>query len=129
MAPFIAGILNCFVVNTGREVAVRGCIESAVLVHYSRAIDSWFNLHTGVRHDFKPGPARIYATIGIDEIAPFRVQGRRCAVPSRHARPNGVNIVDHKGVGRDFAIIMIVTQMRMAGREIIVAMCNHFGVV
>ena len=44
---------------------------------YSRAINPWFNLQAGVRHDFKPGPARTYATIGFEGLAPywFEVEG------------------------------------------------------
>ena len=57
---------------------MRGGVESAeVQALYSRAIDPWFNLQVGVRQDFRPGPARTYATIGIEGIAPywFEVEG------------------------------------------------------
>ncbi len=70
--------IDRFVVKTEGEGAVRGGVAGAeVQALYSRAIDPWFNLQAGIRHDFKPGPARTYATIGFEGIAPywFEVEG------------------------------------------------------
>jgi copper resistance protein B len=75
---WFGGDIDRLVVKTEGEGAVRGGVESAeVQALYSRAIDPWFNLQAGVRHDFKPGPARTYATIGFEGIAPywFEVEG------------------------------------------------------
>ncbi len=75
---WFGGDINRFVVKTEGEGAVRGGLESGeVQALYSRAIDPWFNLQAGVRHDFKPGPARTYATVGFEGIAPywFEVEG------------------------------------------------------
>ena len=75
---WFGGDIDRFVVKTEGEGAVRGGVESGeVQTLYSRAIDPWFNLQVGVRHDFKPGPARTYATIGFEGIAPywFEVEG------------------------------------------------------
>lgn len=75
---WFGGDINRFVVKTEGEGAVRGGLENGeVQALYSRALDPWFNLQAGVRHDFKPGPARTYATIGFEGIAPywFEVEG------------------------------------------------------
>ena len=75
---WFGGDINRLVVKTEGEGAVRGGVESGeVQALYSRAIGPWFNLQTGIRHDFKPGPARTYATIGFEGIAPywFEVEG------------------------------------------------------
>jgi copper resistance protein B len=44
---------------------------------YSRALDPWFNLQAGVRHDFRPDPERTYAVLGLQGLAPywFEVEG------------------------------------------------------
>ena len=44
---------------------------------YSRAIDPYFNLQAGLRYDFKPNPSRVYATVGVEGVAPgmFDVEG------------------------------------------------------
>ena len=75
---WFGGDINRFVVKTEGEGAFGEGVESGeVQALYSRAIDPWFNLQTGVRHDFKPGPSRTYATIGFEGIAPywFQVEG------------------------------------------------------
>ena len=38
---------------------------------YSRAIAPYWNLQTGVRHDFKPDPSRTYLVAGVEGIAPY----------------------------------------------------------
>jgi len=38
---------------------------------WSRALDPWFNLQTGVRYDFRPDPERAYAVLGIQGLAPY----------------------------------------------------------
>jgi copper resistance protein B len=38
---------------------------------YSRAVDPWWNLIAGVRHDIRPTPGRGYATIGVEGLAPY----------------------------------------------------------
>ena len=75
---WFGGDIDRFVVKTEGEGAVRGGVESAeVQALYSRAIGPWFNLQAGVRHDFKPGPQRTYATIGFEGVTPywFEVEG------------------------------------------------------
>ncbi|MES2902767.1 MAG: copper resistance protein B [Pseudomonadota bacterium] len=44
---------------------------------YSHAIGPYFNLQGGVRHDVKPDPSRVYATVGFEGLAPgfFDVEG------------------------------------------------------
>lgn len=49
-----------------------GALESAELqALYTRALDPWWNLAAGVRHDFRPGPRRTYAVLGIEGLAPY----------------------------------------------------------
>lgn len=47
-------------------------LESAELqALYSRAINPWFNLQGGVRHDFGHGPDRTQLALGIQGLAPY----------------------------------------------------------
>ncbi|PWG01273.1 copper resistance protein B [Sphingosinicella humi] len=52
--------------------------QAEVQFLYSRAIDPWFNLQAGVRHDFQPDPERTYLVLGIQGLAPywFEVDGQ-----------------------------------------------------
>lgn len=76
---WIGGDINRFAFKTEGEGEVGGPLESAeVQALYSRAIDPWWNVVAGVRHDIRPQPQRSYATIGIEGLAPywFEVEGQ-----------------------------------------------------
>lgn len=51
-------------------------VEASAL--WRHAIDPWYNLELGVRHDFHPGPQRTYAVAGVAGLAPYwiEVQGQ-----------------------------------------------------
>ncbi|MBB3980670.1 copper resistance protein B [Sphingobium fontiphilum] len=69
---WIGGDINRLAVKSEGEGAFGGQVERAeAQALYRRAIDPWFNLEAGVRHDFRPGPQRSYAVIGIDGLAPY----------------------------------------------------------
>ncbi|MDR7153607.1 copper resistance protein B [Sphingobium xenophagum] len=76
---WIGGDINRFAFKTEGEGEVGGPLESAeVQALYSRAIDPWWNVVAGVRHDIRPQPQRSYATVGIEGLAPywFEVEGQ-----------------------------------------------------
>ncbi|KEY98563.1 copper resistance protein CopB [Sphingomonas sp. BHC-A] len=69
---WVGGDLNRFAFKTEGEGDFGGPLERAeVQALYSRAIDPWFNLEAGVRHDIRPGPQRTYAVVGMDGLAPY----------------------------------------------------------
>lgn len=41
---------------------------------WRHAIDPFFNLEAGVRHDFRPKPQRSYAVIGVEGLAPYWIE-------------------------------------------------------
>jgi copper resistance protein B len=55
----------------------RSIERAEVQALYSHAIDPYFNVQAGLRYDFKPNPSRVYATVGIEGLAPsfFEVEG------------------------------------------------------
>lgn len=49
-----------------------GPLESAeVQALYSRALNPWFNLQTGVRYDIRPRPDRAHLVVGVQGLAPY----------------------------------------------------------
>lgn len=45
--------------------------QAEVQALWSRALDPWFNLQTGVRYDFEPNPERAHLVLGIQGLAPY----------------------------------------------------------
>ena len=66
------GDIDRLVLKSQGEGAFSGGMEQAeVQALYARALDPWFNLQLGVRHDVRPEPQRSYAAIGVQGLAPF----------------------------------------------------------
>lgn len=42
--------------------------------YWRHAINPWFNLQLGVRHDFRPDPERTYGLIGIEGLLPYWIE-------------------------------------------------------
>ena len=38
---------------------------------YGRALNPWFDLQIGIRHDFRPDPERTHLVVGIEGLAPY----------------------------------------------------------
>lgn len=69
------GDIDRFVLASEGEGEFAHRPESAeVLAYWSHAIDPWFNLELGLRHDFRPAPQRTYAVAGISGLAPYWIE-------------------------------------------------------
>ena len=70
-------INRLWIKSEGDGVFSRSVDRAEVQALYSHAIDPYFNVQGGVRYDFKPNPSRVYATIGIEGLAPsfFELEG------------------------------------------------------
>lgn len=57
--------------RTEGEGEEEGLTHAEVQVLYGRAIARWWDLVAGVRQDLRPGPARTWAAVGIQGLAPY----------------------------------------------------------
>lgn len=66
-----------WVKSEGEATVGRSVERAEVQALYSHAIGPYFNLQGGLRYDFKPNPSRVYATVGIEGLAPsfFELEG------------------------------------------------------
>ena len=61
--------------SEGERERERGRTHAADLeVFYGHATGPWWDLLVGVRHDFNPGPARSWAAIGVQGLAPYKFE-------------------------------------------------------
>ncbi len=68
---WVGGDVSRLVVKSEGEGSFKDRTESAeVQALYSRALDPYWNLQLGLRQDFAPKPARTYAVLGIEGLAP-----------------------------------------------------------
>ena len=67
--------INRAVLAYSGEGAVNESPEAIELdAYWHRAINPWFNLQLGVRHDFRPDPERTYALVGLEGLAPYWIE-------------------------------------------------------
>lgn len=69
---WFGGDIHRLLVKTEGEATFGEPLESAELqLLYSRAVAPYWNAHAGIRQDFRPEPARTYAVVGIEGVAPY----------------------------------------------------------
>ena len=69
--------------------------DAEVQALWSRAVDPYFNLRTGVRQDFGAGPSRTYLTAGVEGIAPYWLDIEAAAFVSDKGRVSARLKVDY----------------------------------
>lgn len=69
---WFGGDIDRLLVKTEGDGTFGEPLESAELqLLYSRAVAPYWNAHAGIRQDFRPEPARTYAVVGIEGVAPY----------------------------------------------------------
>jgi copper resistance protein B len=69
---WIGGDIDKLWLKTEGEGEFGGPVEDAeVQALWSRAIDPWFDLQLGLRHDFRPDPERTHLVLGVQGLAPY----------------------------------------------------------
>lgn len=68
---WIGGDIHRLWLKSEGEGDIGGALGTAeVQALYSRALDPYWNLQAGIRHDIRPAPSQTYATVGIEGLAP-----------------------------------------------------------
>jgi copper resistance protein B len=68
---WIGGDVNRFWFRTEGDVEDGDFEEAQAHALFGRAIHRWWDVVVGVRQDFRPGPARTWAAVGIQGLAPY----------------------------------------------------------
>ena len=71
---WIGGDLNRFWFRTEGNAGEDDFVEAQAHVLYGRAIHRWWDVVGGIRQDMRPGPARTWAALGIQGLAPYRFE-------------------------------------------------------
>ena len=71
---WIGGDLNRFWFRTEAKADEEDFVDAQAHVLYGRAIHRWWDVVGGIRQDMRPGPARTWAALGIQGLAPYRFE-------------------------------------------------------
>lgn len=74
-SAWIGGDMERLLVKSEGEAAIGGAVEQAELqLLWARAIDPWFDLELGVRHDVRPSPSTTHLALGVSGDAPYWIE-------------------------------------------------------
>ena len=69
---WIGGDIDKLWLKTEGEGAFGEAVEEAeIQALWSHAIDPWFDLQAGIRHDLRPDPERTHFVLGVQGLAPY----------------------------------------------------------
>lgn len=69
---WFGGDINRLALKYEGEGKFGGAVDDAEFqALYSRALDPYWNLQTGIRYDVKPNPSRTYLAVGVEGLAPY----------------------------------------------------------
>lgn len=83
---WVGGDINRLWLRTEGEVEGRRIGRGDVEVLYGRSISPWWDVVTGVRQDFGQGPARTWAAIGLQGLAPYKFEVQATAYVGQGGR-------------------------------------------
>jgi copper resistance protein B len=87
---WIGGDFDRLQLRTEGTGTIRGRVDDGeVQALYSRAVDPYFDVQAGVRRDVGSGPARTYATIGAEGLAPYMIRAEARLFVSTHGEVLG----------------------------------------
>lgn len=84
------GDTDRFYAETRGEGALAGPLERGeVQAGWLHALDPWFNLRAGLRHDFGPGQHRTHAALTVEGLAPYWFDVEASIYVSTHGEVSG----------------------------------------
>jgi copper resistance protein B len=73
VTSWIGGDVHRLWIRSEGEGDGDGVDHGEAQVLYGRAISPWWDLVAGVRHDAEPGPSRTWVAMGVQGLAPYRI--------------------------------------------------------
>jgi copper resistance protein B len=84
---------------------------------YGRAIDRWWDVVAGVRHDFRPGPSRTWAAIGVQGLAPYWFEVEATAYVGASGRTHARFEVEYELLVTNRLIIQPLVEAEIFGKS------------
>lgn len=86
-------------------------------VLYGRAIAPWWELVAGLRHDFKPGESQDFAAIGIQGLAPYKIEVQATAYLGESGRTAARVEVEYETLLTNRLILQPLVELNFHGSE------------
>jgi copper resistance protein B len=97
---------------------VDGRTESADLeVLYGHSVSPWWDVVTGIRHDFKPGASQDFAAIGVIGLAPYKFEVAATAYIGQAGQTSARFEVEYEGLLTNRLILQPLVEVNLYGKN------------
>jgi copper resistance protein B len=97
---------------------VDGRTHSADLeVLYGRSLSPWWDVVTGVRHDFKPGASQDFAAIGVMGLAPYKFEVAATAYIGQSGQTSARIEVEYETLLTNRLILQPLVELNLYGQD------------
>ena len=99
-------------------VRIDGRTESADLeLLYGHSFSPWWDVVTGIRHDFKPGGSRDFAAIGVMGLAPFKFEVAATAYIDQSGQTSARLEVEYETLLTNRLILQPLVEVNLYGKD------------
>lgn len=97
---------------------VDGTTESAdIEVLYGRAIDPWWDLVAGVRHDFGEGPSQTFAAFGVQGLSPYKFEVGATAYAGESGQTAASLEIEYETLFTNRLILQSMAEAELYGKD------------
>jgi copper resistance protein B len=102
--------------SEGERVAGR-TDKAGLEVLYGRSISPWWDVVTGVRHDFKPGASQDFAAIGVMGLAPYKFEVAATAYIGQSGQTSARIEVEYETLLTNRLILQPLVELNLYGQD------------
>jgi copper resistance protein B len=102
--------------SEGERVAGR-TDKASLEVLYGRSLSPWWDVVTGVRHDFKPGASQDFAAIGVMGLAPYKFEVAATAYIGQSGQTSARIEVEYETLLTNRLILQPLVELNLYGQD------------
>jgi copper resistance protein B len=113
---WVGGDRNRFWFRTEGEREADGVRAGHAHLLYGRAISPWWDVVAGIRQDVRPGPARTWAAVGLQGLAPYRVAIEATGYVGAHGRTQLRLEAEHELLVTNRLVLQPLVELEVSGK-------------
>ncbi|WP_307774165.1 copper resistance protein B [Luteimonas salinisoli] len=117
MSAWLGGDLNRVWLRSEGEREGGSTHSADIELLYGRSIGPWWDVVAGVRQEFQPGPARTWAAVGVQGLAPYRFEVQATALFGAAGRTAAAVEVEYEMLLTNRLILQPLLEIEFHGRD------------
>lgn len=117
MSAWLGGDLNRVWLRSEGEREGGSTHSADVELLYGRSVSPWWDVVAGLRQEFKPGPSRTWAAVGVQGLAPYRFEVQATALFGEGGRTAAALEVEYEMLLTNRLILQPLLEIEAHGRD------------